>query len=85
MSTVEVTVTARELFDRGIWTRACDLIGFNSWAINEERMGYDERLAFTLEQARKLGLLETIGEREGAARHAACTGHGWDEPEGAAR
>jgi hypothetical protein len=57
-STVEVTVTAGELLDRHIWTRACDLIGFNSWAINEGQMDRDERLAFTLEQARELGLLE---------------------------
>lgn len=57
-STVEVTVTAGELMDRYIWTRACDLIGFNSWAVNEGQMDRDERLTFTLEQARELGLLE---------------------------
>lgn len=62
MTTIEVTITARELFDRGVWTQACDLIDFNSWAINEGQMGYDERLAFTLEQARQLGLLETVDE-----------------------
>ena len=55
---IQVTVTARELLDRLVWDRACDMLGLNPWAVNEGRMDSGERLTFTLEQARELGLLE---------------------------
>jgi hypothetical protein len=52
-----VTVTARELLDRLVWDRACDMLGLNPWAVNEGQMDSGERLTFTLEQAQTLGLL----------------------------
>lgn len=56
---MNVTVTARELLDRLVWTEACEMLGLNEWAVNEGRMSADDTVALTVEQADKLGLLRT--------------------------
>jgi hypothetical protein len=52
-----ITLTAREILDRGIWDEFCDLRGINVWAINEGRMDEDEQFTFTEAEARKLGVV----------------------------
>lgn len=54
---VKITITARELLDRGLWDQACELIGLNVWAINEGLMDSSDEVTLTQEQAQKLGLL----------------------------
>ena len=52
-----ISVTARELMDRGLWKRACDMTGLNPWAVNEGLMDSSDTVTLTVEQARDLGLL----------------------------
>ncbi len=54
---MKVLITGRELLDRGIWDRACDLLGLNVWAINEGQMSSAEELTLTEGQAQELGIL----------------------------
>ena len=55
---MEVTITANDLIDKGIWEEACELLSINVWAVNEGLMDSDHKLSFTQEQADKLGLLD---------------------------
>jgi hypothetical protein len=54
---VKVIVTPRELFDRHIWTEACDLLGINSWAVNEGQMDSGEAITLTEDQAAQLRIV----------------------------
>ena len=53
-----ITVTARELLDRGVWTEACELLGINEWAVNEGLMDPGDEIILTVNQAKQLGLLD---------------------------
>lgn len=53
-----ITITARELFDRGLWMTYCDISGTSEWAVKEGRMNMDEEVTLSAEQARHLGLIE---------------------------
>lgn len=55
-SGITVRITARELFDRGIWMEACELTGLNDWAISEGRMDYSDIVELTEVQAKQLGI-----------------------------
>lgn len=53
-----VITSPRILMDKGVWMEACDLLGLNSWAVNEGFMDSHEKILLTNSQAKKLGLLE---------------------------
>ena len=54
---MKVTMTAGELIDKGLWDKACEMLGLNVWAVNEGLMTSDTGIDFTEEQARGIGLL----------------------------
>lgn len=54
---MRITVTARELLDKGIWDEVCELKGLNIWAINEGLMDSSEEISFNEVEAKKLGLV----------------------------
>ncbi|MCK5016469.1 MAG: hypothetical protein KAS32_05285 [Candidatus Peribacteraceae bacterium] len=51
-----VNTTARELMDKGLWDKYCELSGMNPWAVNE---GLDdaEQLVVPEDIAKKLQLI----------------------------
>lgn len=53
---MEITITAREALNKGIWDDLCDLKGINVWAINEGMMDDTEEITLTEEEAKALGL-----------------------------
>ncbi len=57
---MEIVMTAAELIERGLWTQASDLLGIHPYAINEGRMGRDDEVTLTQEQAEKLGILPRL-------------------------
>lgn len=56
---MKYVLEVREIMDRGLWDRVCDLRGINPWAVNEGLMDAGEELTFTDEEAHRLGLVET--------------------------
>jgi hypothetical protein len=55
---VKITLTAREILDRGIWEEFCEMKGINVWAVNEGRMDTNEEFTFTEEEAYTLRILK---------------------------
>ena len=55
---MKIITTPRELFDKGIWMEACELLGINEWAVNEGLMCQTEGLELSHEQAIELGLIK---------------------------
>ena len=55
---MNISVTVREICDKGKWMDLCDITGINEWALSEGRIDYDERITLTDEQACKLGLIQ---------------------------
>lgn len=53
---MKITITLREILDRGSWDAFCDLKGWNPWCINEGRADGDEEVTLTLEEAREIGV-----------------------------
>ena len=53
-----ITITARQLLDRGVWMKACTLLGINEWAINEGMMDYSHKIELTESQARTLRIIQ---------------------------
>lgn len=49
-------VTVRYLFDRDLWSKACDITGRDRWAVNEASMTDTDTVPFTATQAAELGL-----------------------------
>lgn len=54
---MKITVTAREILDKGVWDEFCEEFGINVWAINEGLMDDSEEFSLSEEQARKWGFL----------------------------
>ena len=54
---MKIIITPNDLMDKGIWEKACELLGINVWAVNEGLMDSDEELYLTEGRANKLGLL----------------------------
>ena len=54
---MKLKITPRELMDRHLWDRACELTGLNPWVVNEGQMDSDEDIELTAGQAVALGLL----------------------------
>jgi len=55
--TMNITITAAELQDLGIWAEACEELGINPYAVNEGLMNPDEELTLTEFQAQRLKLI----------------------------
>ena len=55
---MRITITGRELLDRDIWDKYCELEGMNIWAINEGLLDEDEKLDIPWNVAIKLGKRE---------------------------
>lgn len=54
-----MTITIKELKECGIdWSDVCRVTGGNEWAINEGLLDEDSSIELTIEEARKIGLLE---------------------------
>jgi len=53
---MEITITAGELLDQGLWEDACELLNINIWTISEGQMDLDYTFSLSMEQAGKLGL-----------------------------
>ena len=52
---MKIIITPNDLMDKGIWEKACELLGINVWAVNEGLMDSDKELYLTEDQANKLG------------------------------
>lgn len=55
---MKITITARELMDRGVWMEFCRLTGTNEWCVNEGQADGDTEFSLTDNQAIKLGLIK---------------------------
>lgn len=53
---MKVTITAREILDKGNWDAFCELKGLNPWCINEGLMDAGEEFSLTLAEIRQIGL-----------------------------
>lgn len=53
---MEITLTAEEMLNRGLWDMFCELRGISVWAINEGQVDSKEKFTLTEEESRKLGL-----------------------------
>lgn len=54
---MEIKITINDLLDKGIWQEACEILGFNEWAVNEGLLDGDDIVTLTEEQARTLRLI----------------------------
>lgn len=54
---MKITLTAREILDKGIWDEFCEMRGINPWAMNEGQMDSSEEFTFTEKESKKLGLI----------------------------
>ncbi len=52
---IEITLTARELIDRGIWCIICELRGINPYAVAEGLIDMDEEFVLDKEEIKELG------------------------------
>jgi len=55
---VEIVVTFREIMDKGMWDKFCEMKGLNVWCVNEGLADSDEKVELTEDEARKLGFLK---------------------------
>lgn len=56
---MQVIVTVRELFDRDVWSEACEIVGISVYAVNEGLMSSNDTITLTHEQAWRLKLVTT--------------------------
>lgn len=66
---MRVIVTVRELIDRDLWVKACEVLGLNPYAVSEEQIDPDDELKIESTQAFEIGLIKmnpdyTIEEKE---------------------
>lgn len=54
---MKIVTTPAELMDRLRWEEACEMLGYNEWAVAEGLMDSGEEITLTEEQATVLGLL----------------------------
>lgn len=57
-SEVKVTVTPRDLLDKGVWIEYCNKYDTNEWAISEGLMSSHDEVDITLEDAEAWGLFD---------------------------
>lgn len=54
---IALCVSAKLIWDRGLWMPFCDVTGTNEWARNEGQVSDDQLFALTEGQAVAIGLL----------------------------
>jgi hypothetical protein len=54
---MDIFITARELTDKGLWMRYCEITGTNEWAVNEGLLDDNDRLFVDNETAKELNLI----------------------------
>lgn len=54
---MKITTTPRELLDKGLWDRYCQLTGTNEWALNEGLMDSSQEVTVGETVAKTLGLI----------------------------
>ncbi len=54
---MRIIVTAKELVDKGIWDKSCDITGYNPYSLREG-MDLGTEIEFTEEQAIRLDLIK---------------------------
>lgn len=53
---MRIQITIKELIDKGIWQKFCNLKGWNEWCISEGLANYDETIILTIEECKQLNL-----------------------------
>ncbi len=51
---MDVSMTVREIVDKGLWDWVCEVEGINPWARNEGLITEDEVITFTGDNVHKL-------------------------------
>ena len=54
-----ISFTVNELIDKDVWELVCKMKGINVWAVNEGLMKGSERIAFSEQEAKNLGLISS--------------------------
>ena len=54
---MKVILTPRELMDRGKWDKACEVLGYNPWCVNEGQMDSDKEIVMTIETMTEIGIV----------------------------
>ena len=49
-----ISMTIREIFDKGLWDKVCEIKGRNVWIVNEGRATMSEVVEFDNEEIKKL-------------------------------
>jgi len=55
---MEISITAKELMDKGKWDQVCNLKGLSIWCVAEGLMDSSESISLTYEEAKTLGLVK---------------------------
>jgi hypothetical protein len=55
---VNVILTIREIFDRDLWDKVCEIKGFDPWGMAEGKWSDSDTVVFTPEESVKLGLIK---------------------------
>lgn len=53
---MKITLTIGELFDRGLWTKYCEISGTNDWAMAEGLANKSDKITLSEFEAMSLGL-----------------------------
>jgi len=66
---MKIQIPVKELIDKGLWERACDIKGINPWAYNGGIISGSKGVEFSEDEALKLDLLpkDTPAESRGPA------------------
>lgn len=56
---MRLILTIREIMDRGLWDKFCDLRGWNPWIVNEGLAESNEDVILTDDEQRQLGLIKS--------------------------
>ena len=49
--------TPKELLDKGLWEKACEVLNWSVWIINEGLIDSEEDITLPEEQAKEIGLI----------------------------
>lgn len=55
---MDIRITAREIMDKGLWDKFCELKGISVWAVNEGQVDSSEAFLVTEEESKELGLIK---------------------------
>lgn len=57
---MKIIITPRELINRGLWEKACEITGVNLWAVSEGLTDSDSEIFLTEEQAQQIGVIHAV-------------------------